>query len=217
MRRNNLYIVLSIVVLSLLYGYTSEAKYPQSNQVVRRDTISQVSSLTELRAQSENTVIMQCRLMGQDLTTSIQKELANYTILELNLSGCKLDSFDSQKLPKGLVSLDVSNNHLKGELEINSKIAPKIKVLNCSRNRLQTLRVTRSVVHLDASHNDLRKLILLNDYDHDSRYPHYLDVSYNWHMNYVVGFPIEKVDTLFTHKAARGRTLVQGYVDGLRL
>lgn len=219
MQRKNLYIVLSIAVLSLLYGYSNanETKCSQPNPAVHQDTIPQVSSLTELRALSENTVILRCHLKGQTLTTSIQKELANYTILELNLSGCKLDSFDTQKLPKGLVSLDISNNNLKGTLEIDFKTAPNIRALNCSHNRLQTLSVTRSVAHLDASHNDLRQLFLVHDYGNDSRYPRYLDVSYNWHLNHALGFPVQHVDTLLTHKAARGRKLVEGYLGGLRL
>lgn len=180
-----------------------------------QDTVRLVRSVAELRAVPHGVVIERCDLSGRKIPLDLKERLIDYHILHLNLSNCQLTSLDPRELPSSLLTLDVSHNKIQEYLSLGAKNVPNLQVLDCSYNAITCLLITRSAVRINASHNKLKSVVLIAKNGTDTRFPKYLDISYNWDFENACGFDVSKIDTLITEQAAHGQPLYQGYIEHL--
>ncbi len=125
-------------------------------------------------------------------------DLSMYVISSLDLSHNLLDTIILERLPLGIERLNVSNNRLKGILEIYNRDIPTLKELDVSHNQLSVLVVFEGLYRLIASHNHLEAI------NFNTENAGYLDISYNPELSWEVDFNPREVDTIRRDGTANG-------------
>ena len=149
-----------------------------------------LSKLERLRQEPPVRIMDRYDLSGDSLTEF--PDLSMYAIRSLDLSHNLLDTIRSERLPLGLVNLDMSHNRLSGKLTVKYLALPHLHELDLSYNALTAISLTNYVDRIILSHNKLGWKIELGEI---YRIP-YVDISYNENIYKAVRFDPEKVDTL---------------------
>lgn len=161
-----------------------------------------LSKLEQLRQEPPIRIMDRYDLSGDSLTEF--PDLSMYAIRSLDLSHNLLDTIHSERLPLGLVNLNMSHNRLSGELTVKYLALPHLHELDLSYNALTAIHFHNYVERIILSHNKLGWEIGLGEGYRIA----YVDISHNENIYKAVRFNPKNVDTLICEGLPGGDEVV---------
>ena len=201
--------ITNILLLSLLLFSCTTSTKQSEEEIVE----AKLTKLEELLLLPTDTVMDYYDLSNDSI--SVFPDLSSYTIKSLNLSYNQLDTVIIDYMPRDIISLNLSNNELKGVFDFS--IDPKyllsfeerdkfyekstIREIDLSYNDLTEIHIAFLLRKIDVSHNDVDYI----SFDH--KYIEYVDISYNPNLSNRVGFFPNRIDTVIHNNIVNGKKL----------
>lgn len=189
-------------ILFFAVGIFFSCQVPCSQEIVKKQkSVRELTKLEQLYFSPKYNIYDFYDLSNQKLTEI--PDLSEFTIKKLDLSYNNINKIDYQKLPRGIKSLNLSNNIFTDDFFFESEKIISLEELDVSHNKITSCLLHSWLKRIHLNNNNISYMISFG-----GNYPQYLNISNNPKMSNVVGFRPEEIDTIIRTNIKNNKKLI---------